>query len=241
MKTAFVAGSTKGIGKAIGIDLLKKGYFVYFTYAHDVDTAQDLHEELKAAGYDKFWIHQCDLTLIKDLKYIFDFLGRREISSIDVLVWNVGLTDRTPFGEIQPDVWQRVFEASVDTPFFFIQGMKDKINKDGKIILISSILGIEAKSRSISYGITKAAINMMVPYLAQEFAAKNITVNAVAPGFIDTDWHKGKTTKQIEQIKSECLAKRLGTPEEVSKAVMSIVGNDFINGQVIRIDGGYGL
>lgn len=237
MKTAFIAGSTKGIGKAIGIGLLKKDYFVIFT-GRDRATCGALSQELRSMKYNdkNFSIINRDLSVMEEIKFTVNWTEK-----IDVLVWNVGLTDRTTFGEIQSDVWQRVFEASVDAPFFFIQGMKDKINNGGKIVFISSVLGIEAKSRSISYGITKAAINMMVPYLAIEFASKNITVNAVAPGFIDTDWHLNKTTKQIKQIKSECLAKRLGTPEEVSKAVMTIVDNDFINGIVLRCDGGYGL
>jgi 3-oxoacyl-[acyl-carrier protein] reductase len=233
MKTAFVAGSSQGIGKAIGIDLLKQDYIVYFNgrTAKSLDKIEDILEDYPNAHFiniDLSNIENC-LSLAKVIK------------NVDILVWNVGTTDRTPFGEIKKEEWKKVFEANVDAPFFFIQAMKDKINKNGKIILISSVLGIVPNSRSISYGVTKATINMLVPYLAKEFADKNIRVNAVAPGFIDSDWHKNKTTKQIEQIKSECLAKRLGTPEEIAKAVISIVDNDFINGQVIRIDGGYGL
>jgi 3-oxoacyl-[acyl-carrier protein] reductase len=80
---------------------------------------------------------------------------------------------------------------------------------------------------------------MLVPYLAKEFTDKKITVNAIAPGYIMTDWHKGKSQTQLKRIAKKCLAGRLGTSEEVSKAVLSVIDNDFINGQVIRVDGGF--
>ena len=81
----------------------------------------------------------------------------------------------------------------------------------------------------------------MVPYLAKEFAEKKVTVNAIAPGYIDTGWHKGKNQAQIKRIEKKHLVNRLGTTKEISKAVISIIENDFINAQVIRVDGGFGL
>lgn len=239
MKTALIIGSTSGIGKQIGLDLLKKDYYVIFN-GRNKEKAQELKQELTRWGFKGYNYH----IRIEDMGKINNVIvyGEQELDrNIDVLVWCAGTTDRTPFGGIKKEVWREVFEASVDAPFFFIQSIRNKINEDGKIILMSSVLGIEPKSRSISYGVSRAAMNMMVPYLAKENAEKKITVNAIAAGFLDTTWHSSKTTEQIEQIKNECLAKRLGTTEEIAKVALMIIDNDYINGQVIRVDGGYNL
>jgi 3-oxoacyl-[acyl-carrier protein] reductase len=124
-------------------------------------------------------------------------------------------------------------------PVFLIQALKDNINQNGKILFISSISGCTTDSTSIAYGVSKGAIHVLVPYLAKEFAPLHITVNAIAPGYIDTNWHIGKSPEQIKRIEKKCLVNRLGTTKEISKAVQSIIDNDFINGQVIKVDGGF--
>ena len=236
MKTALITGSTKGIGKQIGLDLLTKGYFVIFN-SHTQESANQLSAELEETDYSNQ-----NLIYVEDLskyKSAMDF--STIFKNIDCLIWNTGITDRTPFGNISIDDWNRVFEANLTVPFFVIQELKNRINNGGRIILISSILGIIPESVSISYGVSKAAINMMVPYLAKEFKEKFITVNAIAPGFVDTDWHKNKTPEQIKRIKEKCLANRFATTAEISQMALTIIDNGYINGQIIRIDGGYGL
>lgn len=236
MKTALITGSTKGIGKQIGLDLLAKGCFVIFN-SHTQESANQLSKELEETNYS----HQ-NLIYVEDLsKYNSAMDFSTVFKNIDYLIWNTGITDRTAFGNISIDNWNKVFEANLTVPFFVIQELKDRINNGGKIILISSILGIIPESVSISYGVSKAAINMMVPYLAKEFKEKLITVNAIAPGFVDTDWHKNKSPEQIKRIKEKCLANRFATTVEISKLALTIIDNDYINGQIIRIDGGYGL
>lgn len=225
MKRALVTGSGRGIGYQIGLDLLKAGYFVYF---QDKD---NIPPKLENSAFI-----QADLSYIEELDKIV-----KQIPVLDALILNAGITDRTPFGKIALENWNKVFNVNLTNQFFLIQDLKDKINPNSKIVFISSITGIVPDAVSISYGVSKAAINMLVPYLAKEFVHKKITVNAIAPGYIMTDWHKGKDKAQIKRIAKKCLANRLGTPEEVSKIVLNIINNDFINGQIIRIDGGFGL
>jgi len=237
IKTALITGSTRGIGKQIGLDLLNKGYFVYFNYANNDLEAENLYHKLKINYNNKFMIIRANLSSI----YEADKLLWQIKDNLDVLVLNAGITDRTPFGDIQVDKWVEVFNVNLNIPFYIIQKLKNKINSNGKIIFISSISGCTTDSVSISYGVSKGAINILVPYLAKEFAEKKITVNSVVPGYIDTDWHKDKPEEQIKRIEKKCLAHRLGTTEEISKVVLSIIENNFINAQIIRVDGGFGL
>lgn len=234
MKTTLITGSTKGIGKCIGIDLLNKGYMVYFNYAKDDKSATMLEYNLHEMGLDNFKIIKSDLSDIDEIEKI-------HVSDLDVLILNAGKTDRTPFGEVSLYNWEKVFNTNLTVPFFLVQTLKDKIKLNGKIVFISSISGCTTDSTSIAYGVSKGAIHVLIPYLAKEFADKKITVNAIAPGYIATGWHQNKTPAQIKRIEKKHLANRLGTTKEISKAVMAVIDNDFINAQVIRVDGGGGI
>lgn len=232
-KTVLITGSTRGIGKQIGLDLLKDNYFVYFN-GRTQDSINNLYKEINSINSHK--IIKADLSYIEDIDKI-----SQSIDNIDILILNAGITDRTSFGEISLEDWNHVFNVNLTNQFFLIQNLKDKIRENGKIIFISSIAGLMADSVSISYGVSKGAINVLVPYLAKVFADKKITVNAIAPGFVESEWHKTKSKAQIKRIAKKCLANRFGTTEEISKLVQSIINNDFINGQVIRCCGGYNL
>lgn len=233
MKTVLITGSTKGIGKQIGIDLLIKEWYVYFN-GHSIKSIKNLTNELTS----NFEIINCDLSILENnIKLAKDLINKK--IHFDCIVLNLGITDRTKFGKINYDDWKKVFDTNLNCPFFLIQALLNNIKKNGRIIFISSIAGFIPDVVSISYGVSKAGINMLVQYLAKELKEKKITVNAVAPGYIDTDWHKDKSISQIKRIKKKYLLNRLGTASEVSKAVISIINNDFINAQVIRVDGGF--
>ena len=228
MKTALITGSTKGIGLQIGLDLLKQDYFVYFNGRHPVSIPNEYNYRLISADVSK-------IGCIEFIRSYFEYNG----DFLDVLVLNAGMTDRTPFGTIDYNKWLEVFSMNLTVPFFLVQALADIIKPGGKIIFISSISGCTTDSLSVSYGVSKGAIHVLVPYLAKEFASKNITVNAICPAYIKTDWHDSKAPEQIKRIEQKHLVNRLGTVQEVSKAVMAVIDNDFINAQVLRVDGGF--
>ena len=237
---ALITGSTTGIGKSIGIDILDKNYCVYFN-GHTQESIRSLDSEIEKTVHEKnaYFIQQ-DLSTLEGNLELANHIKSHDIF-LDVLILNLGITNRAPFGAICYDAWKKVMDVNLNFPFFLVQSLVSHINDGGRIIFISSISGIVPDSVSIPYGVSKAGINMLVPYLAKEFEDRKITVNAVAPGYISTSWHSSKSNEQMERIASKCLANRFGTPKEVSKAVMMIIDNSFINGQIIRVDGGFGL
>lgn len=230
-KKVLITGGTKGIGKAIAYALSGKNTQLFLNYFNDEESAKQTQKEIQNTVLIK-----ANLSTFKETYKIFN-----RIEKLDYVIFNVGITDRTPFGNIQIEQWDKVFRTNLTIPFFMIQSLKNRINENGRIIFITSISGSIPDSVSISYGVSKASANMLVKYLAKEFAPKKITVNAIAPAYTMTDWHCNKTKAQIERISQKNLLKRFAKPEEIAKSVMMVIENDYITGQVISVDGGFGL
>lgn len=244
MKTALITGSTQGIGKQIGIDLLDGSYFVYFN-GHTQESTRQLEQEIGLRSYDNDYLPDFNI-LCQDLSTLE---GNLELANylkandryLDTLILNLGITNRTKFGAICYDSWKKVIDVNLNFPFFLIQSLNSHIKENGRIIFISSISGIIPDSTSISYGVSKAGLNMLVLYLAKEFANRKITVNAIAPGFTNSNWHKGKSKAQIKRIQNKILLKRFADQREISSLVLEVINNPYINGQILRCDGGFGL
>jgi 3-oxoacyl-[acyl-carrier protein] reductase len=232
MKNALVTGSTKGIGLQIGLDLLKANYNVYFN-ARTEPTAEFI-DSVVGSFLPQFRFIKADLSYQGS---VADIIQQMPDEGLDVIVLNVGITDRTT----EQYNFEQVVTTNAIIPYWLIKELKPFLHHGGSIILITSISGIVPDSVSTAYGISKAAENMMVAYLAKEFAPKRITVNAVAPGYIDTTWHDTKDEDQKQRIANKILLKRFGTTKEVSQVVQMLINNDYITGQVIRVDGGFGL
>jgi len=245
MKTALITGSTSGIGQQIGLDLLDKNYFVYFN-GHTQESTKELEKEIEYRDINTdylptFNIICQDLSTIDLNIQLANWFIKNGVF-LDIIVLNLGITDRTPFGKIEPEAWNRVFETNLSGGFFLLQALRNRIRPNGRIIFISSILSKIPHGTSISYAVSKAAINAIIPYLAKEFKDRKITVNAICPGFIEgTNWHINKSKKQIKKIEQKILLKRFGTRKEISNLVLEIINNSYINGTVIDITGGYNI
>jgi 3-oxoacyl-[acyl-carrier protein] reductase len=237
-KYALVTGSTKGIGKAIGVDLLKKGYHVFFNYSKDDNSAKKLREEL-SKKFNYFNIIKGDLSDIEESQLFVNKILSYKVN-LDCIVLNTGITDRSEFKKITLKRWAKVFTTNLTIPFFMLQSLSNNINKKSKIIFIGALMGLIPHSLSISYGVSKAALSMLIKHIAKHFAKDKITVNMIAPGFVETFWHSGvKSKQQMKKISERILLKRFAQAEEISNACMFIIDNDYINGQTIIMDGGY--
>jgi len=186
VRYAVVTGASKGIGRAVAEKLLEKGFHVIGNYAAD-DVAAAF---LRGLGTE---VHQLSLIKHEVFSYenacSFAEYVRGVTGAVEVLVLNSGTTDVTPFGSITKEGWMRVMDVNLNAPFFLLQWLSGSMTENaGRILLIGSAMGEYPHSRSVSYGVSKAAIHTLAQYPAKVFSEKGVTVNAIAPGFVDTPW-----------------------------------------------------
>lgn len=241
-KAAIVTGSTKGIGKAIALNLIKNGYFVYVNYFHDEEAANSLKNYLETQGFDKSYsIIKADISK-KD--GIIKFIEKIDFKNYNLcsLILNASSNGsvRNEFRKITEEEMLKIFWSNLFAPFFLVQSLADKIEEEGSIVFISSHVGIYPHSTYIPYGLTKAAEISLAKMLVKEFAERRITVNTVAPAFIETSMFPGnRTPEHLESIRQKVAVHRFGKAEEVAAAVTALIENKYINGSVLSVDGGY--
>lgn len=243
MKPAvFITGSTKGIGKATALKAIEKGYFAYLNYAHDDVAAEVCSNEFRQMGYaDNYCIIKADASDIEAIPDLIEQINfNKHILSALVLNASSGGKYRNSFGQITLNEMEAMFQINVFAPFFLVQALADKIHRGGSIVFVSSNVGTYPHSTYIPYGLTKASEIFLAKMLVKEFSDRGIRVNAVAPAFIETDMFPGNRTKEhIDSIRDKIALHRFGKPEEVADAIMGAVMNEYMNGNVIAVDGGY--
>lgn len=235
-KLALVTGGSRGIGKAIALELAKAKYDVVINYAGNVDAANATVEELKALGVDaeayKFDISNNEETA-KAVSEIIEKYGR-----IDVLVNNAGITRDGLFMRMNKENWDAVINTNLTGAYNVTQPIVKIMMKQrqGVIVNMASIVGVYGNAGQANYAAAKAGIIGFTKSLAKELASRNIRVNAIAPGFIATDMTKGLDS---ETIADHIPLKRLGQPEDIAKTVKFLCDEGtYITGQVIQVDGG---
>lgn len=236
-KYALVTGSTRGIGKQIAVEFLKRGCFVILNYfSSDVD-AKKTAEEFSKISSD-FVLVKADLSTYKGLNILVK-KTKSLCEKLDYLVLNAGCTSRKSFNDLSVDDWDKVMNTNLNIPVFLVKNLSGIMRDRGSVLFIGSILGIHPHSVSIPYGVSKAALHMFAKYLVKVFADRKITVNVIAPGFVDTSWHKNKLDSDKRKIEQKIALGRFADVGEIAMACMNVIDNAYINGQVIVVDGGY--
>jgi 3-oxoacyl-[acyl-carrier protein] reductase len=236
-RIALVTGATQGIGKAIARRLLQEGWTTIITFAND-PKADETYKEFNTLAPQKVFIIEADVTDLNSIDTIDSFLDNNNLS-VDAVVLNAGITDRSDFGSILPENWGKVFTANVHYPVFLLQKIYQRINSNGSVTFTGSLMAIHPHSVSLAYGVSKASVHALVKNLVKFFAGKSIRVNGVAPGFVDTEWQKNKPVEIRNSINSKLAAGRFCTPEELTDVFMLLINNNYMNGEIVVCDGGY--
>jgi len=238
-KVALVTGATRGIGQAIALALGQAGHTVIGT-ATTEEGAQSISQSLSAHG-----LKGCGMVLqVNDAAACDSLLDQivQQFGPIGILVNNAGITRDNLSMRMRDDEWDAVIQTNLTAVFRLSRGVLRAMMKArwGRIINITSVVGISGNPGQMNYAAAKAGVAGMSRALAREVASRGITVNCVAPGFIDTDMTKSLSNDQIKSLTSQIPAQRLGTPSDVASSVVFLAseGAGYITGVTLSVNGG---
>ena len=239
-KVALITGGTRGIGREIAKKFAKEGCNLVLNYVSDNTDVEKIKSEFNEYGIDVL-VLKADVSVFSDCENLVKE-AIEKFGKIDILVNNAGITKDTLIAMMKEDAFDKVIDVNLKGTFNVTKNVVPYMMKkrNGNIINISSVVGVVGNARQSNYAASKAGIIGFTKSLAKELAPRNIRVNAVAPGFIDTDMTSVLSDKVKENINLQIPLKRMGKAEEVAN-VVSFLANDessYITGQVINVDGG---
>ncbi len=239
-KVALVSGSSRGIGRAIALTLAEAGCDVIVNYFSNQAAADEVVGKIRAAGR-RAGAFRADVSQRAETEAMVE-AAQKEFGTIQILVNNAGITRDKSFMKLSPEQWREVLLVNLDGAFNLasrlLPGMVE--SKWGRVINITSIVGQIGNFGQASYAVAKGGLMAFTKTLAREVARKGVTVNAVSPGFIETDMTAAVPEDRLELVKEITPMGRLGRPEEVAIAVRFLADprSSYITGQIINVNGG---
>ncbi|MFV9509900.1 3-oxoacyl-[acyl-carrier-protein] reductase [Tepidibacillus sp. LV47] len=239
-KTAIVTGGSKGIGREIALTLAEAGADIVLNYHQSQQAAEEVASQIEQLGRQCLLV-KADVSNSEEVNSLID-KALQYFGKIDILVNNAGITKDNLIIRMKEEDWDQVINTNLKSVFLTSKAVSRPMMKQrsGRIVNITSVVGILGNIGQANYVSAKAGVIGLTKTLAREFASRNITVNAVAPGFIETDM----TAKLSSEIQDSLLAQiplaRFGKPKDVAKVVKFLVSDDadYMTGQIIHVDGG---
>lgn len=239
-KAAMITGATRGIGKQIALTLANEGYNIVLNYRTENDELIQAKNEIESKNVKCLTV-QGDVTNFEDCKQMIES-AIKEFGKIDVLINNAGITKDMLLARMKEEDFKQVIDVNLVGTFNMTKNVISYMMKarSGRIINISSVVGIAGNAGQTNYSASKAGIIGFTKSLAKEVASRNILVNAVAPGFIETNMTDVLKQEVKDEIAKNIPLKRMGTPQDVANVVKFLTSEDssYITGQVISVDGG---
>jgi 3-oxoacyl-[acyl-carrier protein] reductase len=238
-KTALVTGATGGIGRAIAVALHAQGATVALS-----GTRQEVLEELKTELGERAFVLPCDLSNIEQVEKLVP-QAEEALGVLDILVNNAGITRDGLFVRMSDEAWDTVIAVNLTAGFRLTRAAAKSMmrRRTGRIIGITSIVGVTGNAGQGNYAAAKAGMIGMSKALAKEVAARNVTVNCIAPGFIATPMTHVLNDKQKEAILGSVPAGRLGSPEDIAAAAVYLASDEaaYVTGQTLHVNGGMAM
>lgn len=240
VKTALVTGASRGIGAAIAKKLAARGFMVIINYGHSSAAAEEVKNQIEQAGGQAV-LMQGDVSSGDDVDRMFKDI-KKTWGRLDVLVNNAGINRDTLLVRMKEEQWDAVLSTDLKSVFFTTKAAASLMmrQRSGSIINIASVVGITGNAGQANYAAAKAGVIGFTKSAAKELAARGIRVNAIAPGFIETDMTDAIPEKIREGMLETIPLRRGGKAEDVANAVAFLASDDagYITGQVLKVDGG---
>lgn len=240
-KTAVVTGASRGIGKAVALALAGQGYSLGLCCRENMQKLKEVEEAALRAGAPRVLARKADVSVYEEGTG-FAKAVLREFGHADVLVNNAGMSIVGLFQDLTPQEWRKITDTNTGSVYTMCHALLPSMiyRKSGRIINISSVWGNVGGSCEVAYSATKGAVNALTKALGKELAPSGIAVNAIACGAIDTQMNAVFGQEALESLASEIPSGRMGRPEEVAQAVLSLLAAPlYLTGQVITLDGGW--
>ncbi|MGC5020998.1 SDR family NAD(P)-dependent oxidoreductase [Micromonospora sp. DT47] len=237
-KRILITGGTRGIGRTTALACARRGARLVLCYGHDDAGADDVARELKESG-GPHRVVKADVTSQAEVRRLAE-VCREELGGLDAVVNNAGVDGRAALEELTPQEWDRVVDIDLTAAFLVSQAALELLTPGGSIVTIGASAALRGRPHSAHYAAAKSALIGLTRSLAREVGGRGIRVNTIAPGVIVTESDPGPPPPVAEIIKGMTALGRLGTPEDVSGAVLFLIGDEsrYVSGATLHVDGG---